>query len=149
MSAETTIVEVALEGAGYRVTGSVRDHELVLDEPTSLGGTDAGPTPVETLLTALGACTAMTLQMYATRKGWPLRKVEVTLRHEELRRSDCLDCPPDGLPKVDRIERHIAVTGELDPQMVERLLDIANRCPVHRILTHQPVVVSEISAVNS
>lgn len=147
MSAAATVVEVSLQGDGYVVKGEARDHSLTLDEPVALGGTDEGPTPVETLLVALGACTAMTLRMYAARKGWPLKTVSVTLHHTEVRREDCVDCPPGDLPKVDRIERHIAVGGDLDAQMVERLLDIANRCPVHRILTHHPAVISSITTV--
>jgi uncharacterized OsmC-like protein len=142
---EGTKVAVELEGDGYRVVSGARSHGWVLDEPVSAGGTDEGPTPVEALLAALGACTAMTLRMYAQRKGWSLGQVRVVLTHREMRREDCLDCPPDEqLPRVDRIQREITVTGELLPEQRERLLEIADRCPVHRILSRHPTVVTSL-----
>lgn len=145
VSQEETRVSVEMGAEGYRVLGTVRGHEVVLDEPEELGGSDEGPTPVEAMLAALGACTAMTLRMYAGRKGWKLDAVRVTLTHAELRRKDCVDCPEDeAFPIANRIHRAIEIDGELDEASVNRLLDIANRCPVHRILTRHPTVVTDI-----
>lgn len=98
-------------------------HRLAADEPTSLGGTDSGPSPHELLLAALGACTSMTLSMYARRKSWPLESVTVRLSHTKLEEG------------AERIERDIVLVGKLDAEQRARLLEIANKCPVHRTLT--------------
>jgi putative redox protein len=145
---EQVEVHVELDAAGYRVAGTARGHTVVLDEPTDLGGADAGPTPLETLLVALGACTAMTVRMYASRKGWALRTVRVTLSHAQLARDACVDCPPDAeFPVAERIVRRIELGGDLDADQRARLTDIANRCPVHRVLTRHPVVITEVAPV--
>jgi len=108
-------------------------HQLVVDEPVADGGTDAGPTPYDLLLAALGACTAMTVRMYARRKGWPLDDIEVRLRHEKIHARDCAECETkEG--RLDHVEREIALHGALDASQRARLLEIANRCPVHRTL---------------
>ena len=112
-------------------------HRLVADEPVEAGGTDTGPAPYELLLAALGACTSMTLSMYARRKQWPLERVTVRLRHGRIHAQDCAECETkEGM--LDRIEREISLTGPLAAEQRERLLANANRCPVHR--TH----VSEV-----
>ncbi|HEU5103569.1 MAG TPA: OsmC family protein [Roseiflexaceae bacterium] len=109
-------------------------HTFYADEPADVGGDDAGPDPYELLLGALGACTSMTLQMYARRKGWPLEDVEVRLRHQRDYTRDCEDC--DTQPtQIDRIERRITLKGQLDEAQRTRLLEIAEKCPVHRTLT--------------
>jgi putative redox protein len=144
------IVTVDLGGDGFRAVARARGHALALDEPEDLHGTDEGPTPVEALLAALGACTAMTLRMYADRKGWDLRAVRVRLEHRQLARADCLDCPPDPeLPLVDRIGRAVVVEGDLTEDQVARLLDVANKCPVHRVLTRRPAVVTTLQVAPS
>ncbi len=111
-------------------------HHFAADEPRGIGGTDEGPSPYELLLAALGSCTAMTLELYARRKGWPLAQVTVRLRHDRIHAKDCADCeaqPPDR-PFLERIEREIALDGPLDAAQRARLLEIAERCPVHRTL---------------
>lgn len=112
---------------------TARRHRLAADEPLDLGGTDTGPTPYELLLAGLGACTSMTLRLYADRKGLPLEGVRVRLRHSKIHALDCAACETrEG--KIDRIEREIEVLGDLTEEQRARLLEIANMCPVHRTL---------------
>ena len=112
---------------------TVGKHRLRADEPASAGGTDTGPSPYDLLLAALGACTAMTVRMYADLKQLPLDKVTVRLRHEKVHAQDCAECETrEG--KIDRIEREIELAGGLDEAQRSRLLEIANKCPVHRTL---------------
>jgi len=109
-------------------------HTLLADEPKAVGGNDVGPGPYEFLLMSLGSCTSMTLQMYASRKKWPLAQVVVRLRHAKVYAEDCADCEKPTA-KIDRIEREIEVIGALDAEQRSRLLEIANQCPVHRTLS--------------
>ena len=100
------------------------------------GGADAGPSPYDLLLAALGACTSMTVAMYARRKQWPLEAVTVRLTHTKIHAEDCAECETrEGM--LDRIEREITLTGALSAEQRERLLEIANRCPVHRTLVSE------------
>lgn len=138
MSQEHREVVVAENGLGrYQQTVRAGAHVLVADEPAGMGGADAGPAPYDYLLAALGACTSMTLRMYAERKGLPLRKVTVTLAHEKVE--------VEGRGRIDRITRRIAVDGELTPEQRERLLEIANRCPVHRTLSGDLDIASSLA----
>ncbi len=108
-------------------------HHLRADEPASYGGTDSGPSPYDYLLAGLGACTAMTLRMYARHKSLALARVSVTLRHDKIHAKDCEECETrEG--RIDRIEREIKLEGELSDDERKRLMDIADRCPVHRTL---------------
>jgi putative redox protein len=108
-------------------------HRLVADEPVEAGGTDAGPDPYALLLSALGACTSMTLRLYARRKGWPLEEVTVELEHARVYAQDCADCEGEA-GRVDRIQRRVRLRGPLDTVQVARLAEIARRCPVHKTL---------------
>ncbi len=111
-------------------------HRIVVDEPASSGGTDTGATPYDLLLAALGACTSMTLGMYARRKAWPLEEVTVYLRHSKVHAKDCAECETnEGM--LDRIECDIHLTGALTDEQRAKLLEIANKCPVHRTLTSE------------
>jgi len=111
-------------------------HRLVADEPVAAGGLDSGPGPYDLLLAALGACTSMTIRLYAERKGLPLRRVEVKLRHSRIHATDCADCETrEGM--LDRIERAITLEGDLDAAQRARLMEIADKCPVHRTLTSE------------
>jgi putative redox protein len=112
---------------------TARGHRLLADEPANAGGDDTGPSPYDLLLAALGACTSMTLRMYAEQKKWPLERVTIHLRHEKIHAQDCSECETrEG--RIDRIEREIEVEGSLDENQRTRLLEIANKCPVHRTL---------------
>lgn len=134
--------------SGFEQTITAGPHALVADEPKSVGGTDRGPNPYDLLLAALGACTSMTLRMYANRKGWPLEGVTVDLSHDRIHAADCEDCrTEEGL--VDVIRRAIAVRGELDDAQRARLFEIADRCPVHRTLTNEIKIRTSREALES
>jgi putative redox protein len=123
-------------GTGFAQAIETGRHRLGADEPRAAGGTDMGPSPYELLLAALGACTSMTVSMYARRKQWPLEGVTVELRHAKIHAQDCAECDTkEGM--LDRIERDITLTGSLSPEQRGRLLEIANRCPVHRTLVSE------------
>ncbi|OLT05868.1 osmotically inducible protein C [Pseudonocardia sp. CNS-004] len=117
---------------------TVGPHHLVADEPVPVGD-DTGPTPYDLLLAALGACTAMTLRLYAQRKHWPLDDVTVSLRHSRIHAEDCANCETQA-GMLDRIERVIQLDGDLDDDQRKRLLEIADRCPVHRTLQSEIVI---------
>jgi uncharacterized OsmC-like protein len=109
-------------------------HRVAADEPLSSGGTDTGLSPYDLLLAALGACTSITVGMYARRKGWPLEEVTVSLRHSRIHAADCADCEKET-SMLTRIERDVHFAGSLTAEQRSRLLEIANKCPVHRTLT--------------
>jgi putative redox protein len=116
-------------------------HIMRADEPASVGGDDTGPNPYEYLLAGLGACTTMTLRMYADRNGWPLEKVRVRLRHEKIHADDCENCETQE-GKIDQIEREIELSGPLDDAQRARIMEIADKCPVHRTLHSEVEIVT-------
>jgi putative redox protein len=126
-------VTIRVGAKGYRADVTARSHALVADEPLILGGTDLGPTPYEYLLTALGGCMAITLRMYADRKGFPLTGIEIRLRAARSHEPDCQDCPTEQVD-IGRLERRILLDGPLDDAQRARLLAIADRCPVKQTL---------------
>lgn len=127
-------------GKGYTTEIQAGKHNFLADEPTSVGGDDLGPTPYDLLLASLGACTGMTLRMYADRKGWDLQEVRVHLEHSKEYPTDA-GMKEDPKGKLDHIERILELEGNLDDKQRERLLQIADRCPVHRTL-HSTIIVS-------
>jgi uncharacterized OsmC-like protein len=129
-------VVVRGSAAGFAQKILAGPHRMTADEPTSAGGADTGPSPYDLLLAALGSCTSMTVGMYARRKGWPLEDVTVNLRHSKVHASDCAECETkEGM--LDRIERDIHFAGPLTTEQRSKLLEIANKCPVHRTLTSE------------
>ena len=143
---ETGIVTVAETREG-KFTQSIATgkHRLRADEPVAAGGTDTGPSPYDLLLAGLGACTSMTVRMYADLKQLPLDKVTVRLRHEKTHAQDCSECETrEG--KIDRIEREIELEGKLDEAQRARLLEIANKCPVHRTLHSEVWIPTRLKA---
>ena len=126
---------------------SIGPHQLKADELIVSGGSDAGPNPYELLLASLGACTSITLRMYADRKGWPLTVVRVRLTHEKIYAQDCVDCETkEGM--LDLIIREILLVGELSDEQRQRLPEIANKCPVHRTLTSEVRIETRTPPVN-
>ncbi len=125
-------VVVQENGQGrYQQTVIVGEHRLIADEPVSVGGADAGPAPIEFVMAGLGACTSMTLRMYAERKALPLTRVHIELSHQKIE--------VDGVSR-DRILRTITLGGDLTPEQRARMLEIAGRCPTARILS-QPLIL--------
>ena len=138
---EVRSVVVRGSAAGFVQEIHAGPHRFHADEPASAGGTDTGPSPYDLLLAALGACTSMTVAMYARRKAWPLEEVAVQLRHSKIYAADCAECETkEGM--LDRIERDIHFAGPLTDEQRAKLLEIANKCPVHRTLTSEIDIVS-------
>jgi putative redox protein len=137
-------VLVAEAGDGkFAQTINVGRHWLRADEPPSVGGDDSGPSPYQLLSASLGACTSMTMRMYAMRKKWSIGRISVRVRHEKIHAQDCAECETtEG--KVDRMEREIHIEGELTEEQRHRLLEIADICPVHRTLHSEVVVTSRL-----
>jgi len=128
-----TDVIVKGDASGFAQEIVVGPHRLTADEPIEAGGKDTGPGPYDLLLAALGSCTSMTIALYARAKKWPLESVTVNLRQAKIHAADCRECETrEG--KIDRIERDIHLVGKLNQEQRKRLLEIADKCPVHRTL---------------
>lgn len=131
------------DGQGFAQQVSVGGHQFASDEPVAVGGTDTGPGPYDLLLAALGTCTSMTLSLYARRKQWPLEAVTVKLCHEKIYAEDCEHCETKR-GKLDRIERKVELRGNLSHEQRARLLEIADKCPVHRTLKSEIDIVTSL-----
>lgn len=139
----TSLVEVRETGAGkFQQAVSIGRHTLLADEPESVGGGGTGPTPYDFLAIALGACTAMTLRMYADRKGLDLGRVSVTVDHAKVHAEDCAECSEGSSGRIDRFERIISIDGTVAPELQDKLIEIAGKCPVHRTLEAASVVAT-------
>jgi uncharacterized OsmC-like protein/pimeloyl-ACP methyl ester carboxylesterase len=131
----------------FQNTVQAGPHRFFADEPASVGGTDSGPSPYDMLSAALGACTSMTLRMYADFKKLPLGAVTVDVSHEKVHAADCAECTDDernGGGKIDRFHRSISIDGEVPPELADKLEQIANKCPVHKTLESTSKVVTEV-----
>jgi putative redox protein len=122
----------------------VGKHVMRADEPVAVGGMDTGPGPYDLLAAALGACTSMTLRAYADLKGIPLERVSVELKHDKIHAADCAECETQE-GKIDRIDRSITLEGKLDAQQRARLLEIADKCPVHRTLHSEMLIKTALA----
>jgi uncharacterized OsmC-like protein len=138
LPSSSTQTSVVIRGTGSAFAQEIvaGQHRLKADEPLSAGGTETGPTPYELLLAALGACTAMTVTMYARRKNWPLDAIVVRLSHSKLHAENCFNCHTEA-GFIDRIDREIELSGSLSPDERLKLFEIAEKCPVHRTLTSE------------
>jgi putative redox protein len=134
-ASEGTVVVTATSAGGFTRQISAGHHQLVADEPPPVGD-DLGPTPYDLVLAGLGACKSMTVRMYADRKRWPLEAIRVTLRHSRIHAKDCADCETTN-DYIDQIDCDVELTGDLDDAQRQRLLYIAERCPVHQTLTSE------------
>ncbi len=141
-SSEGTVTVTEAGSGAYTQQITLGHHRLVSDEPRPMGD-DTGPTPYDLLLAGLGACTSMTLRMYANRKGWPLDGVQVTLRHSRIHAEDCAHCETTT-GSIDHIDRDIELAGALDDSQRQRLLQIAEHCPVHQTLTSEIAIATSL-----
>jgi putative redox protein len=126
----------------FQQTIAAGPHHLLADEPVAAGGEDTGPAPYDFLLAALGACTSMTMRLYADRKALPLDRVTVTLKHNKIHAQDCAECETK-VGMLDQIDRIIAIEGDLDAEQRKRLMEIADKCPVHRTLTSEVRILTK------
>ena len=128
---------------GYTTNMKVGNHYMIADEPESVGGHDFGPSPYEFVSAGLSACTAMTIKMYVARKGWDLQHVEVHTSYGKQHMEDCENCE-NSTAKIDTFQREIKLKGNLDEKQIKRILEIADKCPVHKTLHSQTQVVTKL-----
>jgi len=126
----------------FQQTVTSGPHQMLADEPVAAGGQDSGPGPYDFVLAGLGACTSMTMRMYADRKSLPVERITVTLKHSKIHAEDCAECETrEGM--LDQIDRVIQIEGALDADQRKRLMEIADKCPVHRTLTSEVRIVTK------
>ena len=140
---EGSVIVSESPGFKFRQLMAAGSHPLVADEPETVGGDGSGPTPYDYLVAGLGACTSMTIRMYADYKSLPLEKVRVELQHDKIHATDCESCDSKS-GKIDRIRRKIFVSGKLSPEALQKIKVIADKCPVHRTLHGCVVVETEL-----
>ena len=151
MSAQTKaekdpVIVTETERGNYEQSITIGEHHLTADEPIEIGGGNRGPDPYQYLTAALGACTAITLRMYAERKKWPLEKVSVSLTHSKDHAEECLECDDfQGGLKIDVWQREITLSGDLSEEQRARLLKIADMCPVHRTLESEAKIRTSLT----
>ena len=143
-------VRVAETGAGkFQQVVIAAGHYMHADEPAEMGGLGSGPSPYDLLAAALGACTSMTLRMYAAHKGLELGRVTVDVSHDKVHAKDCADCAKGREGRIDRFERTISIDGPVDADLGTRLVEIAGKCPVHRTLEASSAVITRLSRTSS
>ncbi|WP_026969776.1 bifunctional alpha/beta hydrolase/OsmC family protein [Algoriphagus terrigena] len=133
-------VKVRLAGDSYTTEVMTPFHHLIADEPESVGGKNLGPTPYDLLMASLGTCTAMTLKMYADRKGWVLKEINVYLNHERVHQQDSESVDSSQNAMLSKFTRWLEVKGDVTEEMKQKMLEIADKCPVHKTL-HEPIKV--------
>lgn len=143
LSSHNQVVVRSEEGEGFTTHIKAGNHRMIADEPASVGGNNFGPTPYDYVTAGLGACTAMTMRMYAARKKWDLQSVTVHLEHGKRHSNDCENCE-ESAAKIDHFDRVIEMEGNLDEAQKKRLLEIADKCPVHRTLHAEIKVITHL-----
>jgi len=139
---EGAVTVTELDATGFKQSVSSGSHKLIADEPKSFGGTDLGMSPYQLLASGLGACTNMTIRMYARLKKLPLESVSVDISHDKVHAKDCENC--DDKQRIDQFQRNITLTGNLDAKQRQKLLEIADKCPVHRTLENKVAIITEL-----
>ena len=139
----SNVTVTSLSNLQNEVRYGLANKTFITDEPLIAGGDDAGPDPYSLLLAALGSCISMTSILYARRKGWPLERVTVNLNADRVHAKDCLDCTHTTEGFAHRIQRSVSFEGDLSTDQIERLKEIAGKCPVHRALTSEIVIVDK------
>ena len=143
ISSEHQVVASLDASDGFSTSMKVGNHYMMADEPEEFGGNDFGPSPYELVSAGLSACTAMTIQMYVKRKGWDLQNVEVHTSYSKSHAADCQDCESPGT-KIDTFHREIKLTGSIDEKQTRRILEIADKCPVHKTLHSETQVITKL-----
>ena len=143
INSEHQVVASLDSSDGFSTSMKVGNHYMMADEPEDFGGNDFGPSPYELVSAGLSACTAMTIQMYVKRKGWDLQNVEVHTSYSKSHADDCQDCESPGA-KIDTFHRELKLTGSIDEKQTQRILEIANKCPVHKTLHSETQVITKI-----
>jgi len=143
ISSEQQVVASLDASDGFSTSMRVGNHYMMADEPEEFGGNDFGPSPYELVSAGLSACTAMTIQMYVKRKGWDLQNVEVHTSYSKSHAEDCQDCESAGT-KIDTFHRELKLTGSIDEKQAQRILEIADKCPVHKTLHSETQVITRL-----